>query len=128
MTYDAFTRREMDIMSILWDIGSGTVAHVRERLIDPLAYTSVLSALRTLEEKGLVDHIEEGRAHRYRPLVDWRTAGGGELSRLLQQVFKGSPELLLVQLVEEKALDDGEIRRLRDLLDQRLAADEEEEE
>lgn len=125
MTYDSFTPREMDIMSILWDRGSGTVAEVRERLKDPLAYTSVLSALRTLEEKGLVDHVEEGRAHRYRPLVDWRTAGGGELSRLLQQVFKGSPELLLVQLVEEKGMTETEIRRLRDLLDGRLEGTEE---
>ena len=63
MTYDSFTPREMDIMSILWDVGSGTVAEVRERLADPLAYTSVLSALRTLEEKGLVDHVEERPDH-----------------------------------------------------------------
>lgn len=121
MPHDPFTPREMDIMSILWDLGSGTVAEVRKALRDPLAYTSVLSALRTLEEKGLVDHVEEGRAHRYRPLVDWQTAGGGELRRLLRQVFKDSPELLLVQLMDGKPMKPSVIRNLRDLLDERLA-------
>lgn len=125
MTYDPFTPREMDVMSILWDLGSATVAEVRQRLADDLAYTTVLSVLRTLEQKGFVDHGEEGRAHRYRPLVDWRTAGGGELRRLLRQVFKGSPELLLVQLVEDREMDPRQIRRLRDLLDRRLGAEDE---
>jgi BlaI family transcriptional regulator, penicillinase repressor len=125
MPHDLFTPREMDIMSILWDSGSGTVAEVREALADPLAYTSVLSALRTLEEKGFIDHVSEGRAHRYRPLVDWRTAGTGELTRLVKQVFKGSPELLLVQLMDEGELEPSEIRRLRDLLDERLANEDE---
>ena len=120
MAEPSFTPREMDVMSILWEMGSGTVAEVRERLQDPLAYTSVLSALRTLEEKGYVDHVEEGRSHRYRPLVDWRTAGGGELRRLLRQVFRGSPELLLVELVDGRDLAEPEIRRLRDLLNDRL--------
>lgn len=115
-----FTPREMDVMSILWDLGSATVSEVRERMDDPLAYTTVLSMLRILEEKGFVDHEEEGRAHRYRPLVDWRSAGRGELRRLLDKVFKSSPELLLVQLVEDRDLDEEQLRRIRDLVDERL--------
>lgn len=115
-----FTTREMDVMSILWDLGSGTVADVRERLADDLAYTTVLSVLQTLEEKGFIRHEEEGRAYRYHPLVDWRSAGRGELRRLLSKVFKGSPELLLVELVSEHDLDEEELRRIRDLLEERL--------
>ena len=115
-----FTPREMDVMSVLWDLGSGTVAEVRERLADTLAYTTVLSALQTLEEKGHVGHEEDGRAYRYHPLVDWKTAGRGELRRLLTKVFKDSPELLLVQLVSDRDLDVAALQRIRRRLDERL--------
>ena len=112
-------------MSILWDQGSATVGEVKARMSDPLAYTTVLSLMRTVEEKGYVRHEEEGRAYRYYPLVDWRSAGRGELRRLLLKVFKGSPELLLVQLVSDRSLDEGQLRRIRDLVDRRLGVGEE---
>lgn len=124
MTRELFTPRELDVMSILWDLESATVSEVQERLADDLAYTSVLSALQTLEEKGYVDHEEEGRAYRYRPLVDWRTAGRGELRRLLSKVFKGSPELLVLQLVGDRSLDEEQLRRIRELVDERLGEDD----
>ena len=127
MTSGPFTPREMDVMSILWDLGSGTVSEVRERMPDDLAYTTVLSLMRTLEEKGLVRHEEEGRAHRYFPLVDWQDAGKGELRRLLRKVFKGSPELLLVQLLSDRKLDEDQLRSIRELLDERLGPPREDE-
>src|SRR5204863_207087 len=77
----AFTDRELDVMSVLWDAGSATVAQVRERLSDDLAYTTVLTVLRTLEQKGYVGHTGEGRAHRYRPLVKRAAAGRSALRR-----------------------------------------------
>src|SRR5262245_49833892 len=64
-----FTDRELDVMAVLWERGSGTVAEVRERLPDELAYTTVLTILRILQEKGYVRHEGEGRAHRFYPLV-----------------------------------------------------------
>ena len=118
-----FTPREMDVMSILWEMGSATVAELKKRMVDPLAYTTVLSLMQTLEEKGYVGHEEEGRAYRYRPLVDWQTAGQGELRRLLRKVFKGSPELLMAQLVSDRNLTDDQLRRIKDLLDERLGDD-----
>ena len=120
MPPETFTPRELDVMSILWDLGSATVAEVQERLADPLAYTTVLSVLRTLREKGHVRHEEEGRAYRYYALVDWTAAGRQELRRLVKKVFKGSPELLLVQLVSDRGMDERELRRLRQLVDERL--------
>jgi predicted transcriptional regulator len=57
--------RELDVMGVLWELRSGTVAEVRERLPAELAYTTVLTILRNLEEKGFVTHDVEGRAHRY---------------------------------------------------------------
>jgi BlaI family transcriptional regulator, penicillinase repressor len=128
MSSISFTPREMDVMSVLWSLGSATVAEVKERISDPLAYTTVLSVLQTLEEKGYVRHEGEGRAYRYFPLVDWQTAGGSELRRIMRKVFKGSPELLLVQLVEDESLSPEQLRRIQDLVEERLASHEDEEE
>ena len=116
----AFTRRELDVMTVLWDLESGTVTQVKDKLKDRLAYTTVLTVLRTLEQKGYVKHEEDGRAHRYVPLVKRESAGTSALKRLLDTVFKGSPELLMTQLVSEHDLSQGEIRRLRKLLEERL--------
>jgi BlaI family transcriptional regulator, penicillinase repressor len=116
-----FTSRELDVMSVLWRESSGTVAEVRERLADELAYTTVLWVLQTLEEKGFIRHEREGRAHRYFPLVDPEAAGANALDRLVDKVFHGSAEMLLAQLVSERALPPEELQRMRDLLDRRLA-------
>lgn len=120
MSEVAFTDRELDLMGVLWEYGPATVAEVRERLSDPLAYTTVLTVLRILEEKGHVGHEEEGRAHRYHALVERRAAGSSALRRLRKKLFRGSPELLLTELVADRDLSEAELLRLRELLDQRL--------
>jgi BlaI family penicillinase repressor len=117
----SFTDRELDVMAVLWRNGSGTVAEVRDGLDDDLAYTTVLTMLRTLEEKGFVTHVAEGKAHRYVPAVSQDVAGKSALSRVLDKIFDGSSEMLLTQLVSDRNLDAAEIRRLRQLLDARLA-------
>ena len=66
-------------MSVLWRLGSATVTQVKDDLDEPLAYTSVLSALQTLEEKGYVRHEAEGRAYRYFPAVEAEAAGGSAI-------------------------------------------------
>ena len=119
----SFTDRELDVMAVLWEQGPSTVAEVRERLADDLAYTTVLTILRTLEEKGHVGHEEEGRAYRYHPLVAREEAGSSALRRLLGTVFGGSSELLLTNLVSDRGLDRGELERMRRLLDERLRDD-----
>ena len=115
-----FTARELDMITVLWDRGPSTVAEVRQGLDDALAYTTVLTILRILEEKGYVGHTTEGRTHRYEPLVERSAAGGSALKRLTKRLFSGSPELLLTRLVEDQDLSDDELRRMRDLLAQRL--------
>jgi BlaI family transcriptional regulator, penicillinase repressor len=116
----SFTDRELDVMSVLWDRESATVSEVRERLTDDLAYTTVLTVLRTLEHKGYVRHTGQGRAHRYHPLVKREAAGRSALRRLVDKVFDGSRELLMTQLVSDKNVGDEELRRLRRLLEARL--------
>ena len=116
----SFTDRELDVMAVLWERSSATVAEVRERIPDELAYTTVLTVLRTLEEKGHVGHRGEGKAHRYFPLVERRVAGRSALTRLIDTVFNGSPELLLTQLVTERDLTEEQLKRIRKLMDARF--------
>lgn len=120
-----FTARELDVMNALWDRGPSTVAEVRKALEDELAYTTVLTVLRILEDKGYVGHEAEGRAHRYMPLVERTAARDSALRRLTRKLFSGSPELLLTRLVEDEELTDEDLRRMRDLLAERIGEEEE---
>lgn len=117
----SFTDRELDVMAVLWRRGSGTVSEVREGLDDDLAYTTVLTMLRTLEDKGFVTHLAEGKAHRYLPAVSQDLAGKSAVARLVDKIFAGSSEMLLAQLVSERHLDAEQLKRLRKPLDDRLA-------
>src|ERR1043165_5783792 len=112
----SFTERELDVMAVLWARGSGTVAEVRAALADEFAYTTVLSVLRTLEDKGYVTHTAEGKAHRYVPAVEPDAAGRSALTRIVDTMFGGSPELLLTQLVSDRRLDRKKLKQLRALL------------
>jgi predicted transcriptional regulator len=116
----ALTDRELDVISVLWERGSGTVAEVRAALHDELAYTTVLTVLRILEAKGHVRHEGEGRAHRYYALVPERVARRGAVRQLVDRFFSGSPELLLTELVGDRVLSRADLRRLRRLLDARI--------
>jgi predicted transcriptional regulator len=113
-----FTDRELDVMRILWDRGPSLVAEVREGLHDDLAYTTVLTILRTLEAKGHIAHTEEGRGHRYFATVKQRAAQDSALRHLMRKLFDGSAELLLTRLVSEKTLTADELQRMRALLDE----------
>jgi len=112
-----FTGRELDIMSVLWRSGSGSVAEVRHALGDSVAYTTVLKILQILEEKGAVRHEAEGRAYRYYPLVEPGEAGRNALSKILEKIFGGSAELLLTQLVSDQEIHPEELARMRKLLE-----------
>jgi BlaI family penicillinase repressor len=120
MSHSPFTQRELDVMSILWREGSGSVAEVKDALDDDLAYTSVLWVLQTLEEKGHVRHEKEGRAYRYFATVEPEEAGGTALSRIRDAIYHGSASLLFAQLVADEKLDRDELERMRRLLDERL--------
>ena len=113
----ALTDREADVMQLLWEHGPSVVAEVRERLNDELAYTTVLTILRTLEAKGYVAHDEEGRGHRYYAAVQQQAAQKSALRHLTSKLFKGSSELLFTHLVSDKKLTPEQLRRMRKLLD-----------
>ncbi len=112
----SLTDREADVMEILWERGPSVVSEVRAGLTDDLAYTTVLTILRTLESKSYVTHVEEGRGHRYTAAVQQQAARKSALRHLTSKLFGGSTELLFAQLVADKKLTPNEIRRMRDLL------------
>ena len=114
------THRELDIMAVLWRHGSGTVNEVGDGLEDDLAYSTVLTMLRTLEGKGHVRHEAEGKAFRYYPITQPEDAGGGALDRVLDKIYQGSRELLVTRLLADEEVSSGELRRIRELLDERL--------
>jgi predicted transcriptional regulator len=117
MTDLHLTQRELDIMSVLWELGEATVTEVRDRVDPNLAYTSISSMIRTLELKGYVSHRRgEGKTHVYFPAVDAETAGESALSRLLEKVYGGSPIKLLAHLVDQKRLSEKDLARMRELL------------
>lgn len=113
------TDREAEFMDVLWEHGPSTVNEVREHLKDEPAYTTVLTILRNLEGKGYVGPSKDGRAHRYTPLVARDAARRSALSDLSTKLFKGSAELLMTHLVADQKLSDAEIKRIRQLLNQR---------
>ncbi len=115
-----FTDRELDVMSVLWTLESGTVNEVRERLDGEFAYNTVLTVLRTLEAKGHVRHEEEGKAHRYFPTVGREDAGTSTITRLLDKVFGGNAEAMLTHLVSDKRLTRKRLVAMRQMLDERL--------
>jgi predicted transcriptional regulator len=111
------TKRELDIMGVLWSLGEATVTEVRDRVDPDLAYTSISSMIRTLELKGYVSHRRgEGKTHVYFPTVDPETAGESTLQRVLDKIYGGSPIKLLAHLVEQRRLSEKELARMRELL------------
>jgi predicted transcriptional regulator len=112
----SLTNREADVMQLLWDHGPSLVADVKARLKDDLAYTTVLTILRTLEAKGYVRHEEEGRGHRYSARVERQAARKSALKHLTDKLFQGSAELLFTHLVTDHKLTPEQIKRMREML------------
>lgn len=119
MTEITLGEREADVMKALWALGSGTVADVRARLPVSLAYTTVLTILRRLQEKGFVEPEVEGRAHRYRPLVSEYEVRSTALSRLIRSLFSNAPDELVAHLMGESGLTPHQLERVRRLVNER---------
>jgi predicted transcriptional regulator len=112
------TEAELRLMDVLWQKGRATVRDVVTSLPEkrPLAYNSVLTTIRILEKKGYVGHIKDGRAHVYMPIVERRDATRSEVRHLISRFFKDSHELLVLNILEDKSIDEVELKRLRGLL------------
>ena len=115
------TDAELRLMNVIWEKGRATVAAVADALPKDLglAYNTVLTTMRILEEKGYLRHAKakEGRAFVYRPAVGRPEASRNAVRHLLQRFFGGSPEALMLNLLEEETLSKAEAGRIRELLD-----------
>lgn len=113
------TDAELRVMSVLWEKGRATVTEVVDAIRRPRkpAYTTVLTILRILEQKGYVAHESAGRAYVYSPLISEQEARGSALSHLLKRFFHDSPELLVLNLIQDRALEADELDRVRELID-----------
>ena len=113
------TEAELRIMQVLWEKGPCTVQQVLDWMPPkpPLAYNSVLTTIRVLEKKGYVEHIKDGRAYVYQPLLARKDAQRSEIRRLVGRFFANSHEQLVLNILEERGLDTAELKRLREVLD-----------
>jgi len=113
------TETELEMMRVLWARNEGTVHDVIEGLSAQrkLAYTSVSTILRILEQKGVLTSRKDGRGHVYIPKLDKKEYELRSLGHLMQNVFEGEPLQLVSRLLELKGLDEKEIADLRALLE-----------
>jgi predicted transcriptional regulator len=110
------TPLELEIMQVLWEQGASTAAEVQPKLKGDLAYTTVQTMLTVLLKKDKVTREPEGRAHRYRAAVSKDRATGGALKDMVKRMFGGSPEALLMALVDTRQISAEQLTRIAEKL------------
>jgi predicted transcriptional regulator len=112
------TEAELRLMNALWNKGQGTVGEIAESVDadPPLAYSTVLTTLRILENKGYVRHTKQSRAFVYEPTIDREQASSGAVRHLLKRFFNDSPELLVANLLRDEKLQRRDFEKLRKLI------------
>jgi len=103
------TPAELEILGIIWEHGPGTVREVMERLGDERAYTSVMSLMNVMAEKGLLGQRPRGRAYEYSAKVTREKTQSRMLGDLLSRAFDGSASALVGHLLEEARCDEKEL-------------------
>ena len=112
------TEAELRLMDVVWEKGAATAGDVLEALPKqpPAAYSTVVTTLRILEEKGYLRHTKEGRAFVYHPVVGRTEASRSAVRHLLRRFFNDSPELLVLNVLKDERIDPQELKRLRKLI------------
>ncbi|WP_158821725.1 BlaI/MecI/CopY family transcriptional regulator [Granulicella sp. S156] len=126
---NTLTEAELRIMRILWARGESLVSDLVSAMPEsaPLAYTSVLTTVRILEQKGYVEHRQEGRAFLYSPCVAEHDASRSEVRHVLHRFFGNSREQLMLSLLGDGEITPEELQRLKDAIAEAEAAAESEE-
>ena len=114
-----FTDRELDIMNVVWKRGSASASEVQQALADTLAYNTVLTMLRILEDKGHVRHEQDGPRYVYLPTVARDNAKKSAMRHMLQTFFDGSASQAISALLDDPraTFSDGELDRLAKMID-----------
>ena len=116
------TEAELELMNIVWGLGECTVKDVQNALPQgrDLAYTSVATFMKILEQKGVLKSTKEERAHVYRPIVSQNSYQTMSLQHIQQNVFGGDPSSMVMRLLDNADLSRHEIEAIRAVLNQRL--------
>lgn len=120
------SRRERQIMDVLFRLGEGTVAEVRDELADPPGYSSVRAQLRILEEKGFAEHFQDGPRYVYKPTIKKDNARRSALRHLRETFFNGSSEQVMAALLDDadEELSSGQLDRLATLIERAREGEE----
>jgi predicted transcriptional regulator len=113
------SRRERQIMDIIWRAGRATANEVHERLPDAPSYSAVRALLAVLVNKGHLRHERDGKRYVYKPVASPEKAGKSALRRLLSTFFNNSPAELVATLLDPKEVDDAELARIKGLIDRK---------
>ena len=119
---EKLTGLELQIMQVIWKLGPSNVSAVQEGLEQRLAYTTVQTMLNVLERKGRVTRRLRGRAFEYRSAVTEEKTLGTAVADLVDRMFGGSPEELVMSLVKSRQLDAGRLAKLAERVDAAKAA------
>jgi BlaI family transcriptional regulator, penicillinase repressor len=119
-TLDRLSRRERQIMEVIWSAGQATATEVLEKLPDPPSYSAVRALLKILETKGHVRHVADGNRYVFLPTIAPDRARRSAMQSLLHTFFDGSPEKAVAALldVSRPELSDDELERMSRLIDQ----------
>lgn len=117
MPVSQLSRRERQIMDVLFRLGSATAAEVRDEMTDAPSYSAVRAQLRILEDKGHVDHVEDGQRYVYSPTTSAETASRSALRHLVATFFEDSPAQAVAALLDGSDLSAEEFDRLAQLID-----------
>lgn len=113
------SRRERQIMDILYRLGQASAKEVQDNLPDPPSYSAVRALMATLETKGMVKHSKDSRRYIYKPAITEKRARRSAISNLLSTFFDGKPDKLVAALLDPKDmhLKKEEIEKIRETLD-----------
>lgn len=115
---ERLTPLELEIMTVLWEIKAANVQTVQQRLKRDLAYTTVQTMLNVLHRKGKVKRALKDRAYFYRPAVSRQRVVGQTMKDIIDRLFGGSAESLVMSLLETRHLTPEKLSEMNDLLDQ----------
>ncbi len=110
---------EMEVLHHVWDLGEATVADVRERVLEErdVAYTTIMTVMKKLADKGYLQYHKEGRTYVYAPAQEPDKVQHSLLRRLMESVFEGSPMALVQTLVQHENLSDAQRDEIRQMID-----------
>lgn len=115
--YEQLSRRERQIMDVVYRCGEASVAVVRGEMDDAPSYSAVRATMGILVKKGCLEHRKDGARYLYRAVQSRRRVRKGALGRLVDTFFDGSPEKTLAALLSSEELDDAELARMQRMID-----------